>query len=143
MDLESLFFAFYYQCGTYQQYLAAIELKKRGWQFHNRFQTWIKKEITQELTRGGKQQTKTKTIFFDYEKEWKCKVSAANEIQIDDPAISKYIENEVTMPPLPIPCEAAQEAIENLNQECFEQQFLIGSIRVGELSKDVLDQLCK
>lgn len=31
MDLESLFFAFYYQTQSYQQYLAAIELKKRSW----------------------------------------------------------------------------------------------------------------
>ena len=54
MDIESLFFAFYYQQGTYQQYLAALELKKRGWEFHVRFQTWIKKEVTQEYSRGGK-----------------------------------------------------------------------------------------
>jgi CCR4-NOT transcription complex subunit 3 len=55
MDLESLFFAFYYQQGTYQQYLAALELKQRGWEFHIRFQTWMKKEVTHEYTRGGKQ----------------------------------------------------------------------------------------
>jgi CCR4-NOT transcription complex subunit 3 len=36
-DIESLFFAFYYMQGTYQQYLAALELKKRGWEFHIRF----------------------------------------------------------------------------------------------------------
>lgn len=54
MDLESLFFAFYYQQGTYQQYLAALELKKRGWEFHIRFQTWIKKEVKEEYSRGGK-----------------------------------------------------------------------------------------
>lgn len=80
MDLESLFFAFYYQQGTYQQYLAALELKKRGWEFHIRFQTWIKKEVTQEYSRGGKQQTKVKTIYFDFENEWKTKTSVNNEI---------------------------------------------------------------
>ena len=37
MDLESLFFSFYYQQGTYQQYLAALELKRRGWEFIIRF----------------------------------------------------------------------------------------------------------
>mmetsp|Transcript_27346 Transcript_27346/g.41589 ORF Transcript_27346/g.41589 Transcript_27346/m.41589 type:complete len:89 (+) Transcript_27346:1668-1934(+) len=31
LDEESLFFAFYYQQGSYQQYLAALELKRRGW----------------------------------------------------------------------------------------------------------------
>lgn len=44
MDLDCLFFAFYYQQGTYQQYLAAQELKSRGWEFHTRFLTWMKKE---------------------------------------------------------------------------------------------------
>lgn len=37
MDIETLFFIFYYQQGTYQQYLAAIELKKNGWEFNIRF----------------------------------------------------------------------------------------------------------
>lgn len=30
-DVETLFFAFYHQQGTQQQYLAAVELKKRNW----------------------------------------------------------------------------------------------------------------
>jgi len=42
-DLETLFFAFYYQQGTYQQYLAAVELKKKNWKFVKKFETWFKK----------------------------------------------------------------------------------------------------
>lgn len=42
-DLETLFFAFYYQQGTYQQYLAAVELKKKNWRFVKKFETWFKK----------------------------------------------------------------------------------------------------
>lgn len=42
-DLETLFFAFYYQQETYQQYLAAVELKKENWLFNKRFETWFKK----------------------------------------------------------------------------------------------------
>lgn len=42
-DLDTLFFAFYYQQGTYQQYLAAIELKKQNWQFNKKYKTWFKK----------------------------------------------------------------------------------------------------
>ena len=45
-DLETLFFAFYYQQGTYQQYLAAVELKKKGWKFVKKFETWFKKVET-------------------------------------------------------------------------------------------------
>jgi len=42
-DLDTLFFAFYYQQGTQQQYLAAVELKKRNWKFVKKFETWFKK----------------------------------------------------------------------------------------------------
>lgn len=42
-DLETLFFAFYYQQGTYQQYMAAVELKKKNWMFVKKFETWFKK----------------------------------------------------------------------------------------------------
>ena len=114
MDLESLFFAFYFQQGTYQQYLASQVLKKRGWEFHIRFQTWIKKETIQEYTRGGKAQTKTKTIYFDFENEWKVKTSAG-EFNIDDPKFANQIENELMLPPDPIPNASSQEAIECLS----------------------------
>lgn len=42
-DLDTLFFAFYYQQGTYQQYLAAMELKKKSWMFHKKYHTWFRK----------------------------------------------------------------------------------------------------
>ena len=42
-NLETLFFAFYHQQGTYQQYLAAVELKRKNWKFNKKFETWFKK----------------------------------------------------------------------------------------------------
>lgn len=42
-DLETLFFVFYHQQGTQQQYLAALELKKKNWQFNKKFETWFRK----------------------------------------------------------------------------------------------------
>jgi len=48
-----------------------------------------------EQNRQGKTQSKTKTIFFDYENEWKVKTSTNGEIQIDDPRFSSQIENEL------------------------------------------------
>jgi CCR4-NOT transcription complex subunit 3 len=42
-DLNTLFFVFYYHQGTYQQYMAAIELKKQNWRFHKKYHTWFKK----------------------------------------------------------------------------------------------------
>jgi len=124
---------------TYQQYLAAQELKKRGWDFHIRFQTWIKKDTVTEFNRQGKQMTKTKTLYFDFENEWKIKTFNNNEIQIDDPKISSQIENEILLPEAPIPNVNSQEATECLNQEQFESFFSIGSIRMSDLPRDVMD----
>ncbi|KAJ8512938.1 hypothetical protein OPV22_003372 [Ensete ventricosum] len=36
---DALFFAFYHQQNTYQQYLAARELKRQSWRFHKKFNT--------------------------------------------------------------------------------------------------------
>ncbi|CAK9142323.1 unnamed protein product [Ilex paraguariensis] len=40
---DSLFFSFYYQQNTYQQYLAAKELKKQSWRYHKKFNTWFQR----------------------------------------------------------------------------------------------------
>lgn len=42
-DVDTLFFIFYYQQGTYQQFLAARQLKQRYWRFHKRFLTWFQR----------------------------------------------------------------------------------------------------
>ena len=42
-DPDTLFFIFYYQQNSYQQYLAAKELKKKSWRFHKRYQTWFQR----------------------------------------------------------------------------------------------------
>ena len=41
LDTEALFFAFYYQPGTYQQYLAAKELKRQSWRYHKGQRSWF------------------------------------------------------------------------------------------------------
>lgn len=40
---DTLFFAFYYQQNTYQQYLAAKELKKQSWRYHRKYNTWFQR----------------------------------------------------------------------------------------------------
>ncbi|KAI9470547.1 MAG: Not1 N-terminal domain, CCR4-Not complex component-domain-containing protein [Benjaminiella poitrasii] len=67
-DMDALFFIFYYQQGTYQQYLAARELKKQSWRFHKKYLTWFQrheepKTITDEYEQGT-------YIYFDYEGAW-------------------------------------------------------------------------
>jgi CCR4-NOT transcription complex subunit 3 len=68
IDTDSLFYAFYYQQGTYQQWLAAKALKSQSWRFHKQYQTWFQrheepKNITEEFEQGTYR-------FFDYESTW-------------------------------------------------------------------------
>lgn len=68
IDTDSLFYAFYYRQGTYQQYLAAKALKGQSWRFHKQYQTWFQrheepKNITEEFEQGCYR-------FFDYESTW-------------------------------------------------------------------------
>jgi CCR4-NOT transcription complex subunit 3 len=40
VDTDTLFFIFYYQQGTFQQYLAAKELKRRAWRYEASTKLW-------------------------------------------------------------------------------------------------------
>ncbi|QSL65883.1 hypothetical protein MERGE_000163 [Pneumocystis wakefieldiae] len=68
IDIDALFFVFYYQQGTYQQYLAAKELKKQAWRFHKKYLTWFQRHeepkiITDEYESGTYR-------YFDFEGAW-------------------------------------------------------------------------
>ena len=68
IDTDTLFYIFYYKQGTYQQYLAAKELKRQSWRFHKMYRTWFQrheepKTITDEYEQGTYR-------FFDYESTW-------------------------------------------------------------------------
>lgn len=43
MGVDTLFFAFYYQQGTYHQYLAAKELRSKSWRFHENYRAWFQR----------------------------------------------------------------------------------------------------
>ena len=68
LDVETLFWVFYYMPGTYQQWLAAQELKKQSWRFHVKFLTWFQRhakpdEVTDEYEQG-------QYLYFDWEGSW-------------------------------------------------------------------------
>ncbi|KAL1915697.1 uncharacterized protein VTP21DRAFT_6456 [Calcarisporiella thermophila] len=68
LDIDTIFFIFYYQQGTFQQYLAARELKRQSWRFHKKYLTWFQRHeeprvITDEYEEGT-------YIYFDYEAAW-------------------------------------------------------------------------
>ncbi|KAJ0966377.1 hypothetical protein J5N97_027515 [Dioscorea zingiberensis] len=47
---DTLFFAFYYQQNTYQQFLAARELKRQSWRFHRKYNTWFQRHEEPKIT---------------------------------------------------------------------------------------------
>jgi CCR4-NOT transcription complex subunit 3 len=68
LDTDTLFFVFYYQQGTYQQYLAAKELKRQSWRYHKKYLTWFQRhEEPKEITTDYEQGT---YVYFDYETGW-------------------------------------------------------------------------
>ena len=111
IDTDSLFYAFYYRQGTYQQYLAAKALKSQSWRFHKQYQTWFQrheepKNITEEFEQGTYR-------FFDYESTWYvffytllprcCKDAFANDLvsgrmnrrKADFKFAYKYLEDDL------------------------------------------------
>ncbi|TIB66708.1 hypothetical protein E3Q06_04378 [Wallemia mellicola] len=57
LETDTLFYIFYYMQGTYQQYLAARELKKQSWRFHKQYLTWFQRhsepnQITDDYEQG-------------------------------------------------------------------------------------------
>ena len=64
LDADALFFAFYHQQGTPQQYLAARELKRANWRFHKKYGAWFArreepKVSTEEYEQGA-------YVYFDH-----------------------------------------------------------------------------
>ena len=67
-DPDTLFFIFYYQQGTYQQYLAARELKKQSWRYHKKYLTWFQRHEEPKVT--AEEYEQGTYVYFDYETGW-------------------------------------------------------------------------
>lgn len=68
LTTDTLFFIFYYQQGTYQQYLAARELKKQSWRYHKKYMTWFQRHVEPQVTTDEFEQGTY--VYFDYETGW-------------------------------------------------------------------------
>jgi CCR4-NOT transcription complex subunit 3 len=62
---DSLFLAFYYQQGSYQQYLAARQLKKHSWRFHKKYMTWFQRHEEPKMATDDFEEGTY--VYFDYE----------------------------------------------------------------------------
>jgi hypothetical protein len=51
LDSEALFFSFYYQPGSYQQSLAAKELRRQSWRYHKQHGAWFQVSVTNRFFR--------------------------------------------------------------------------------------------
>mmetsp|Transcript_12208 Transcript_12208/g.23153 ORF Transcript_12208/g.23153 Transcript_12208/m.23153 type:complete len:481 (-) Transcript_12208:1021-2463(-) len=68
LELDTLFFIFYHQQGTYAQYLAALELKRKGWKYHKKYRTWFLLHVEPKKLNSD---SETGTyVYFDYETGW-------------------------------------------------------------------------
>lgn len=86
LDIDTLFFIFYYHQGTHQQYLAAKTLKRHAWRFHKKYSTWFQrheepKVATEEYEQGT-------YVYFDYETGW------VQRIKIDFRFDYAYLEDD-------------------------------------------------
>ena len=70
MGTDCLFFIFYYAQGTYQQYLAARQLKKQNWRYHKKYMTWFQRHEEPKITTDEYEQGTY--VYFDHETGW-CK----------------------------------------------------------------------
>jgi CCR4-NOT transcription complex subunit 3 len=68
LPMDSLFFAFYFQQGTYQQHLAAKQLKKHSWRFHKKYMTWFQRHEEPKI--ANEEYEDGTYVYFDYESGW-------------------------------------------------------------------------
>ena len=65
LPMDTLFFVFYFQQGTYQQYLAAKQLKKHSWRFHKKYMTWFQRHEEPKI--ANEEYEEGTYVYFDYE----------------------------------------------------------------------------
>ncbi|KAF7459099.1 NOT2 / NOT3 / NOT5 family protein [Cryptosporidium felis] len=68
LALDTLLFIFYFQQGTFQQFLAIQELKKKKWIFHKKCFAWFFKRSESKITTEDAEVADF--IYFDFEKDW-------------------------------------------------------------------------
>ncbi|KAL3127072.1 putative regena domain-containing protein [Cryptosporidium hominis] len=95
LALDTLFFIFYFQQGTFQQFLSIQELKRKKWQFHKKCFAWFYKRSDSKITTEDAEVADY--IYFDFEKDWCQKIKndfAFEYIHLDDTPIIINKSNE-------------------------------------------------
>jgi CCR4-NOT transcription complex subunit 3 len=87
LPVDALFFAFYNQPGSYQQYLAAKQLKKHSWRFHKKYMTWFQRHEEPKITTEDYEEGTY--VYFDYESGWCQRIKSEFKFEY------AYLEDEV------------------------------------------------
>ena len=64
LEIEALFFAFYFKPGSVQQYLAANELKRNTWRFNRKYNSWFQRQKEPRLVSNEREQGSV--VYFDH-----------------------------------------------------------------------------
>lgn len=92
-ELDTLFFAFYYRPGSYQQFLASRELKRQSWRFHKIYQTWFQRH--EEPTEVNDMYEQGTYLYFDYEDTWTQKKKVDFKYEFLIRFEYKYLEDDM------------------------------------------------
>jgi CCR4-NOT transcription complex subunit 3 len=89
LSWDTYFFSFYFQQGSYQQYLAAKKLKKASWRFHKKYTTWFQRHNEPKI--ATKDYEEGTYLYFDYESGW------CNRIKTEFKFEYAFLEDEVNI----------------------------------------------
>lgn len=89
LSWDTYFFAFYFQQGSYQQYLAAKKLKKGSWRFHKKYTTWFQRHNEPKV--ATKDYEEGTYLYFDFESGW------CNRIKTEFKFEYAFLEDEVNI----------------------------------------------
>ncbi|KAJ6434059.1 hypothetical protein OIU84_017717 [Salix udensis] len=90
---DTMFFAFYYQQNTYQQYLAAKELKKHSWRYHRKYNTWFQRHEEPKVTTDEYEQGTY--VYFDFHVGNEDKQGWCQRIKTEFTFEYNYLEDEL------------------------------------------------
>ncbi|XP_058212350.1 uncharacterized protein LOC131324410 isoform X2 [Rhododendron vialii] len=91
--IDTLFFAFYHQQNTYQQYLAAKELKKQSWRYHRKYNTWFQRHEEPKVTTDEFEQGTY--VYFDFHYNDEMQHGWCQRIKTEFTFEYNYLEDEL------------------------------------------------
>lgn len=89
LHLDTQFFCFYFQQGSYQQYLASRKLKKSSWRFHKKYATWFQRHTEPKIATDDFEEGTY--VYFDYESGWCQRIKSEFKFEY------AFLEDEVAI----------------------------------------------